>query len=551
MITGVHDELRSRGDRRPEAARATAAGPRGGAATTWPRPPRNAWRSSARAAASAPSPNASCPSGHWRCCGRRERSRAWKSCRRWRRKAGRRLSPPTGRRSTRRSRGSPRRARAASPTATWRELLELFSARFEAAKERRAGIDFEDLQILAARLLERAEIGEQLPLALPPDPRRRVPGHQPAAAAADRGAARAEDRAGRGRRRAAVDLRVPPRRPRGLPPPARGDRPPRRRRADATERQLPLAAGGDRGGQPLRRGAVRRRLHAAAGGRRLASHARGHRFETSRAAAHRPRRLGCRGNRAGAGDRRLDAAQLPGRGAVRRRAAARAGRGRGAARGDGRAAARLHPPRRLRGLARTRRPAALCGRRPRLLVPTAGRRRLGPAGGPRQPPRRPRPLRRPRLPRLRGRPGHALAAADGCRQAAPRLARGGARSRPRRGRADGAGAAGGDPGERARTARALRRHDRLAARAGAAALAAGPGRGGGDGDRVRPGGAEPAGRRGPFRQRPQDGAGSRPSSSPARGAICAACSTSSPPGPRATPRPRPRPPPRATTGCGS
>ncbi|HWO16149.1 MAG TPA: UvrD-helicase domain-containing protein [Solirubrobacterales bacterium] len=39
-------------------------------------------------------------------------------------------------------------------------LLELFSSRFEAAKERRAGIDFEDLQILATRLLERAEIGE-------------------------------------------------------------------------------------------------------------------------------------------------------------------------------------------------------------------------------------------------------------------------------------------------------------------------------------------------------------------------------------------------------
>jgi len=41
------------------------------------------------------------------------------------------------------------------------ELLALFSTRFEAAKERRAGIDFEDLQILAARLLERAEIGER------------------------------------------------------------------------------------------------------------------------------------------------------------------------------------------------------------------------------------------------------------------------------------------------------------------------------------------------------------------------------------------------------
>ena len=40
------------------------------------------------------------------------------------------------------------------------ELLQLFSARFEAAKERRGGIDFEDLQILAARLMERAEIGE-------------------------------------------------------------------------------------------------------------------------------------------------------------------------------------------------------------------------------------------------------------------------------------------------------------------------------------------------------------------------------------------------------
>ncbi|HEY0390182.1 MAG TPA: UvrD-helicase domain-containing protein [Solirubrobacterales bacterium] len=39
-------------------------------------------------------------------------------------------------------------------------LLELFSASFAAAKERRTGIDFEDLQILAAALLEREEIGE-------------------------------------------------------------------------------------------------------------------------------------------------------------------------------------------------------------------------------------------------------------------------------------------------------------------------------------------------------------------------------------------------------
>ncbi|HET7573480.1 MAG TPA: UvrD-helicase domain-containing protein [Solirubrobacterales bacterium] len=39
-------------------------------------------------------------------------------------------------------------------------LLELFTARFAAAKERRSGIDFEDLQILAAALLERTEAGE-------------------------------------------------------------------------------------------------------------------------------------------------------------------------------------------------------------------------------------------------------------------------------------------------------------------------------------------------------------------------------------------------------
>ncbi|HKZ15042.1 MAG TPA: UvrD-helicase domain-containing protein, partial [Solirubrobacterales bacterium] len=40
------------------------------------------------------------------------------------------------------------------------DLLRLYTAAFEAAKARRAGIDFEDLQILAARLLERAEIGQ-------------------------------------------------------------------------------------------------------------------------------------------------------------------------------------------------------------------------------------------------------------------------------------------------------------------------------------------------------------------------------------------------------
>ena len=40
------------------------------------------------------------------------------------------------------------------------ELLALFDARYEAAKERRDGLDFEDLQLRAVRLLEREEIGD-------------------------------------------------------------------------------------------------------------------------------------------------------------------------------------------------------------------------------------------------------------------------------------------------------------------------------------------------------------------------------------------------------
>jgi len=53
-------------------------------------------------------------------------------------------------------------AEAAEGGAAYRgvaELLELFGERYERVKERRAGVDFEDLQILAARLLEREEIG--------------------------------------------------------------------------------------------------------------------------------------------------------------------------------------------------------------------------------------------------------------------------------------------------------------------------------------------------------------------------------------------------------
>jgi ATP-dependent helicase/nuclease subunit A len=56
-----------------------------------------------------------------------------------------------------------RRAEAGEGGEAYRQLarlLELFSSRFAARKERRAGVDFEDLQILAAALLERTETGE-------------------------------------------------------------------------------------------------------------------------------------------------------------------------------------------------------------------------------------------------------------------------------------------------------------------------------------------------------------------------------------------------------
>jgi ATP-dependent helicase/nuclease subunit A len=56
-----------------------------------------------------------------------------------------------------------RTAEAGDGAITYRhlaDLLRLYTVAFEDAKTRRAGIDFEDLLILAARLLERAEIGQ-------------------------------------------------------------------------------------------------------------------------------------------------------------------------------------------------------------------------------------------------------------------------------------------------------------------------------------------------------------------------------------------------------
>ena len=190
------------------------------------------------------------------------------------------------------------------------------------------------------------------------------------------------------------------------------------------------------------------------------------------------------------------------------------------------------------------------------------------AGDDRQPARRRSALRRPRLARLRGRPGHALAAARRGRAAAPRLAGAG-----------GAGAGGGraTSAERGRAPRRRAARTMLAAperladipagerellaefatqlvglRARAPRLSLGrAGRGGGDRDRLRPGDAAAArAARRAWRTCASSRAWRRPTRR-ARAATCAACSTSSPPAPRPTPRPRPRPPPRATTASGS
>ena len=198
---------------------------------------------------------------------------------------------------------------------------------------------------------------------------------------------------------------------------------------------------------------------------------------------------------------------------------------------------------------------ALRGRRPRLLVPAAGRRRLRAAGDDRQPARRPGPVRRARLACLRGRPRHALAAARRRRKRPPRLAGGGAwrpgsgeaeladrraarrRSPERRAARCCAGFAETIAGLRARGATSLPLADLIDARRHR--------------DRLRPGGADAARRRGPFRQRAQADA--------ARRGLRGARGTR-PARPARLPRlpradadadARRRPRPRATTGSGS
>ena len=313
-------------------------------------------------------------------------------------------------------------------------LLELFSRRFEEAKRRRAGVDFEDLQILAARLLEQTEIGEAYRARfrhLMVDEFQDTNGLQLRLIEALHGPRTElmvvgdEFQSIYGFRHADLDVFRE-----------------QRRLIEADPDGEAMELSGNFRSQPELIGAVN-----ALGDALL-----GESFRPLRVGAARPPDppgespavellLTARDGWDGEGielepaiddrtplnclaEARFVAARLRaliGAGVERRR--------------DGRAAARLHPPRRLRGRAGARRPAPLRGRGPRLLVPAAGRRRLRAAGDDRQPARRPGAVRRPRLAGLRGRSRHPLAAARRSGQQVPRLASGRVGGGDERGRA--------------------------------------------------------------------------------------------------------------------
>ena len=301
-------------------------------------------------------------------------------------------------------------------------LLGIFTKRFAAAKERRAGLDFEDLQILATRLLVETDLGAEYSARfthLLIDEFQDTNRSQLRLIEALRGPATEVMMVGDelqsiyGFRHADLDVFRE-----------------QRRRVEEEPGSLAIDLSGNFRSRPEVIGAVNE-----IGGHLLGSEYRPLRVGAlpdppappgdgtrGRAADDRREGLGRAGNRPAAGDRRPDPAEPARRGPLRRLAASRARRRRRPPRRDGRPPARLHPPRRLRGLARARRAPALRRRRPRLLVPAAGRRRLRPAGRDRQPARRHGAVRGPGLTRRRRQPRHALAAARRRRAAAPGLA---------------------------------------------------------------------------------------------------------------------------------
>ena len=219
-------------------------------------------------------------------------------------------------------------------------------------------------------------------------------------------------------------------------------------------------------------------------------------------------------------------------------------------RGHRRPAARLHPCRRLRGGAGAGRPPPLRGRRPRLLVPAAGRGRALPARDGRQPPRRRAAARRARLAGLRRAARHALDPAPGDGPQRPHLARCRARRRRLGGGPRGARLARADPAARPRAPAPVPCSDRRAAWPRFAALARGADRAGRRRQRLRPGDPDPRAGRAAAREPSQaDADGARVRGQ--RGPRPARLSSTTSPFAAATRRRRwRRPRRRTTTGCG-
>ena len=134
-----------------------------------------------------------------------------------RRRAARRPLPtPTARRCEAYARRA-RRSRRRPALALLDELLGRYADAYAAAKRARGGVDFDDLELLARDLLAaQPGIAAGYARALRADHGRRVPGHQRRCSSSCSSWLDARQRL-HGRRRAAVDLRLPPRRRRGLP----------------------------------------------------------------------------------------------------------------------------------------------------------------------------------------------------------------------------------------------------------------------------------------------------------------------------------------------
>ena len=96
--------------------------------------------------------------------------------------------------------------------AGWEAELRALFAAYTEAKQAMAVLDYDDLLLYWAGMMQDPDLARETGAPLRPRPRRRVPGHQPPAGRDPRGAQARRPRRHRRRRRRPVDLRLPRRR---------------------------------------------------------------------------------------------------------------------------------------------------------------------------------------------------------------------------------------------------------------------------------------------------------------------------------------------------